>query len=250
MTMHTPIALRLALRPHLHPSPQKAANRCHGLPPRAACDRPTLVTTPAQAVHVDASLPGVNARLLTGFWWPLRPAMCSSRPPAAMSHTAQTHKKEHRQQGARVLHCCLLVPVCSQVTCVFVFATQCLPAAVRDWLLLLVVVLCSQRACCAAHGSCQPATQQAEHTTAVPARLALTPATVPSIAPAASSCLSWLNATDSTKRSFLLPVAPSACVFVEGGKWSGGWVAAGRVVMLRGCVCLCSCIHVLRHCLP
>lgn len=36
------------------------------------------------------------------------------------------------------------------------------------------------------------------------------PATVPSIAPAASSCLSLLNATDSTNRSFLL-LLPSTC---------------------------------------
>lgn len=192
---------------------------------------------------MHASLPGVNARLLTGFWWPLRPAMCSSRPPAAMSHTANRQKGAHAAgttQEARV--CALRSPSPSVLAgyLVFVFATQCLSAAVQDWLLLLLVVkLCLQRACCTAHDSCQLATQQAEHTTAARARLALAPATVPSIAPAASSCLSWLNATDSTKRSFLLPVVPSACVLCS-GRQVQRWVGGGQGVCLCVLVFMCD----------
>lgn len=96
----------------------------------------------------------------------------------AQRHPLQSNYGLHQQRGAEETAtpgCCTKLVVCSPLTA----ATKCLMPC-------LCVLLCRN-------------TFQAG-----------APATVPSIAPAASSCLSWLNATDSTKRSFLLPL-PSAC---------------------------------------
>jgi hypothetical protein len=70
---------------------------------RVNCDGPGAqgqLQHNARLYQKDA-LPGVNARLRIGLWWPLSPAVCSNRPPAAMSHTAtdntHRHGTHHRQ---------------------------------------------------------------------------------------------------------------------------------------------------------